>query len=70
MALNLVQENQLPCRCMRSKEMYIDSEHDPTVPGSHSGLFWCMHSQSCLGPDGQVVTPESCKASRDCYEAL
>ena len=70
MSLNPSQENELPCRCVRSKEMYIDSEHDPTVPNSHSGLFWCLHSQNCLGPDGQVVTPASCTAGRSCYEAL
>lgn len=70
MAENLAYEPQPPCRCMRSKEMYIDSEHDPTVPTSHSGLFWCMHSQNCLGPDGQVVTPTTCKVGRECFEAL
>ena len=70
MAQSLAPSIDVPCRRLRSKEMYIDSEHDPTVPSSHSGLFWCMHSQNCLGPDGDVVTQENCKPGRGCFEAL
>ena len=70
MAPQTAQAIEFPCRRLRSKEMYIDSEHDPTVPNSHSGLFWCMHSQNCLGPDGEIVTLGDCKSGRACFEAM
>ncbi len=59
-----------PCRCLRSKEMFIDVEPDPTVPHTGSGIFWCMHTQNCLGPDGQAAGPELCDPARACYEPL
>ena len=58
------------CRCLRSKEMFINVEPDPTVPNSSSGIFWCIHTQNCLGPDGRVAEPESCKAGRACYDPV
>ena len=33
-----------------------------------SGLFWCMHSQTCLGPDGGAAGDEECLPGRLCYE--
>ncbi len=63
-------EGQATCRCLRSKEMFIDAPPDPTVPGGGSGIFWCIHTQNCLGPDGHVAEPESCKPGRGCFEHL
>jgi hypothetical protein len=50
--------------------MFIDAEPDPSVPRSDSGICWCVHTQNCLGPDGQVASTEDCKPGRACYEAL
>jgi hypothetical protein len=58
------------CRLLRSKWMFIHAEPDPTVPRSDSGICWCVHTQNCLGPDGQVVTPQACSSGRACYEPL
>lgn len=58
------------CRLLRSKWMFIDAEPDPSVPRSDSGICWCVHTQNCLGPDGQVASTEDCKPGRACYEAL
>ncbi|MBI4481374.1 MAG: hypothetical protein HY652_00650 [Acidobacteria bacterium] len=58
------------CRCLRWKGMFIDAEPDPTVPPCNDRLFWCMHTQTCLGPDGQVAEPEQCKPGRGCYDRL
>ena len=58
------------CRCLRSKDMFINVEPDPTVPNSSSGIFWCSHTQNCLGPDGRVAEPDNCKAGRACYDPL
>ncbi len=56
------------CCCLRSKEMFVHVEPDPAALHSGSGIFWCIHTQNCLGPDGQVAEPESCKPGRACYE--
>ncbi len=58
------------CRCLRSKEMFVEAEPDPSVPQFGSGIFWCIHTQNCLGPDGEVADAESCKPGRACYDPL
>ena len=58
------------CRLMRSKWMFIEAEPDPTVPRSDSGICWCVHTQNCLGPDGDIVNMETCKPGRSCYQPL
>lgn len=58
------------CRCLRSKEMFIHVEPDPSVPHMGSGVFWCIHTHNCLGPDGRAAEPENCKPGRSCYESL
>jgi hypothetical protein len=61
---------QSQCRCLRSKEMYINVEPDLSVPRSSSGVFWCIHTQNCLGPDGKVADEENCKPGRSCFEPV
>jgi len=61
---------QTYCRCLRSKEMFINVEPDPTVPNLSSGLYWCVHTQNCLGPDGRVADMESCQSGRICFEPV
>jgi hypothetical protein len=50
--------------------MFIEAEPDPTVPHVDQGIYWCVYTQNCLGPDGKVCTLEDCDPSRDCYEPL
>lgn len=70
----MAEPNSLPavqnfCRFLRSKEMFINAEPDRTVPSSRSGHFWCVHTQTVIGPDGKVVTEEECGSSRMCFES-
>ena len=65
-----IPEPPVQCRLIRSKWMFIDSEPDPTVPRSGESICWCVHTQKCIGPDGQVVTLENCNSERACFEAL
>jgi hypothetical protein len=59
------------CRCLRSKEMFThEDEPGWDVTQSSSGIFWCMHTQNCLGPDGQVANPENCSGGRSCHETV
>ncbi len=56
------------CAALRSKYMFIWTEPDPTVQRSNSGIFWCLHTQGPLGPDGQLAEPGNCDSSeRGCH---
>ena len=56
------------CPALRWKSQFISAEHDPTVPRSNDGLFWCTHTQNCIGPDGEVAEPGNCSSSgRVCH---
>ena len=56
------------CECLRWKGMYIQVEHDPSVPPSNDGAFWCIYTQTCVGPDGKLAEPGSCSSPRRaCY---
>jgi hypothetical protein len=59
-----------PCSCLRWKGMFIDVEPDPLVPNPHDDLYWCGHTFTCLGPDGEVATRQYCVAGRSCFEQL
>jgi hypothetical protein len=56
------------CAALRWKGMFIWAERDPTVQPSNTGIFWCLHTQTSLGPDGKLAEPEVCSASeRGCH---
>ena len=56
------------CSALRWKGQFILSEPDPSVPASNDGLFWCMHTQTCIGPDGELAEPGNCSSeSRGCH---
>lgn len=56
------------CSALRWKGQFILAEHDSTVPPCNDGLFWCMHTQTCIGPDGEIAEPGNCKnPSRACH---
>jgi len=52
------------CTALRWKGQFITAEHDPTVPPSNDGLFWCMYTQTCMGPDGKLAEPGNCCSKR------
>ncbi len=60
------------CRCLTHKEMFYETERQPGEEAGRSGseLFWCAHTQTCLGPDGQMVDERNCVPGRACYEAV
>ena len=67
MDLSLKLGNEI-CRCLRWKGLFVGVEPDPTVPPSNDRLFWCMHTQTCIGPDNQIAEPENCTTGRACYD--
>ena len=59
----------LPERCgnIRWKGMFIDTEPDLAKAAPDEHICWCVLTQSCFGPDGQVVHESSCNRHRNCY---
>lgn len=56
------------CSALRWKGQFILSESDANVQASNDGLFWCMHTQTCIGPDGKVAEPGNCASKgRACH---
>ncbi len=56
------------CHCLRWKGQFIDVAWDPTVPACNDGIYWCMFTQTCIGPDGQVAEPYACSnGTRACH---
>ncbi len=56
------------CSNLHSKSQYIWAEPDPTVPRSNEGLFWCVLTQTCIGPDGKLAEPGNCcSEERNCH---
>jgi hypothetical protein len=56
------------CAHLRWKGLFVGAHDDPTVQRGGAGLFWCLFTQTCLGPDGAVAEPGSCdQAGRACY---
>ena len=56
------------CPALRWKGQFISAEHDPTVQASNDGLFWCIHTQTCIGPDGELAEPGNCcLKGRQCH---
>lgn len=67
-SLNLLFEQGEICRCLRSKTMYYDVDEAERPEAENAGPFWCTHTQSILGPDGQVVDLRGCRPGRRCCE--
>lgn len=56
------------CHCLHWKGLLVGVEHDPTVPPSNDGLYWCVYTQTCIGPDGQIAEPIACSSpDRACH---
>lgn len=56
------------CPALRWKGQFILAEPDTSVPPCNDGLFWCIHTQTCIGPDGALAEPGNCNSkSRTCH---
>ena len=56
------------CHALRWKGQFIQAEPDPEIPSAHDGLYWCMYTQTCIGPDGRLAEPGQCSSGwRQCH---
>jgi hypothetical protein len=58
------------CENLRWKGLYVTGEEGQSISGSGDRLFWCVKTQTCLGPDGKLVDDYECSPARSCYRAL
>jgi len=58
------------CAKLRTKQMYINAAVDPSDTTLYdpyeASAYWCVLTQTALGPDRQPVRPDSCCEGRDC----
>lgn len=59
---------KVPCRHLRSKEMYYQEYGAPEDEFS-SGIYWCGKTQENFGPDGEPCSKGHCSGERACYLA-
>lgn len=60
------------CRHITSKGMRVFGEdyQTPVDETERTTDFWCVQTQSVLGPDGALVMLSRCSQDRRCYEGL
>lgn len=58
------------CANLRWKGMFVSAEWDESVPHSGDNLFWCLKTQTCIGPDGQLAGKHECTQARSCFQLL
>lgn len=60
------------CREIRSKKYYFLQEMPTETHHLRDGsnYCWCQRTMQAVGPDGEMVRPEDCKAGRSCYRSL
>jgi len=60
------------CGKLRTKSMYLNVVVDPTEKTLYDpydqSAWWCVLTQTALGPDRQPVGPDSCCDGRGCCE--
>ncbi len=56
------------CPALRWKGQFVVSEHDPAAQTGTDHSFWCMYTQTCIGPDGMNAEPALCASPiRACH---
>lgn len=65
------------CHCLRAKTMFCEPMVPNTMLATHdeqdvsappSGPFWCVLTQTVVGPDGGIVEADRCRSGRSCCQ--
>ena len=52
------------CPALRWKGQFIQAEPDDSVPHGNDRNYWCLHTQTCIGPDGKLAEAAACSSKR------
>ncbi len=56
------------CPALRWKGQFVVAERDPSAQTGTDHSFWCLYTQSCIGPDGINAEPSLCASpARACH---
>jgi hypothetical protein len=56
------------CPHIRWRAQGFVADPNEPAPPPYDGLYWCVFSQTCIGPDGQGVDPDHCcSETRVCF---
>jgi hypothetical protein len=58
------------CSALRWQGQFVEveGESDSGILALSDGIHWCLYSQTCIGPDGELAEPEyCCSPDRRCY---
>jgi len=56
------------CPALKWKSQFTATGDDPTVPSTRDYQYWCVYTQTCLGPDGALAEPHPCSVrGRACH---
>lgn len=58
------------CRHLRTKMMFVatDWEERAAEYPSSTATYWCLKTMAVVGPDGEPVDLDDCRAGRGCHE--
>jgi len=56
------------CKHIYSKEMFYETERESV--DYESRIYWCGHTQTCLGPDNMGCDMAHCNPDRSCFETI
>ena len=60
----------VPCKFLRSKEMFYEQPGDQPNEAFASGVYWCAKTHEAFGPDGEAAEKSECQGGRACYVGL
>jgi hypothetical protein len=61
-------DNPALCPALCWKGQFTTVARDTTVPSTRDNIFWCVYTQTCIGPDNHVAEPNVCsRPERKCH---
>lgn len=55
------------CPALRWKGQFVGVEHEAEAQHGDTS-YWCMYTQTCIGPDGMIAEPATCASPiRECH---
>jgi hypothetical protein len=69
----MTEEKKSQCRFLRTKTSYTpdaDNLEFWRSGRSATAQYWCLCTMTTAGPDNDLVAPEVCQETRDCFQII